>query len=810
MAEDGRAEQHDSRHPFQLNVVDVDGKPVPGAKVDVRTWAAIDAKQIVTGEFTKKGRYGILARANDQGQLTIRFEEPPKGILTLIVETPGYGPFYAQWRNQLDELPHKFTMPLDKGWTVGGIVTDDEGKPVEGVKIHPSIAFKERPEARTNIHVGTQLKTNADGSWQFASVPDSLQDLTVEVQHPDFQPMWITLSRGVYQVKPNTPLSKIKLDRGVSISGVVIDQVGKPIEGALVRVDALNDVRQAKTDKEGRYQVNGCPPKMLEIVATAPGWSIDRKKVLAAPSMDRVNFQMKPGHKIRLRVVDENGQGIPKARIFFQHWRGDHAYFAFDNVNQYADEHGVWEWNEAPGDYFTADICRPGGMNLAGQSLVAREKEYVFYPPPALVISGNVLDAKTGKPIPKFRVIPGLRGSDHIDWSRRDSYDASGGKYKVIRTHDYPSHLVRIEAEGYRIATSREMKSNEGNVEIDFHLEPAEDIAATIITPSGKPAAGAKVGLGVDGSQISISNGDIDDGSTYAKRLDANQDGQFRIPARGEPFELVITHPEGFAYVRSDKGMIPEEIQLTPWARVEGTFRVGKQPIANATLYINADGPFRYSSTGPRTYVHNRITTGKNGEFALDRILPGDGSIGRQIVLTVEAGSTEATSAVRRFVEFRAGETTKFDLGGQGRPVVGKLIPPKTYKKKVLWNFATVSGSSGLVGPQPAQPPEAIKNDPKASKDWWAAWRESPAGQEWLAAYQAFQQQRRRAPYIDATVDQEGIFRIDDVPEGVYKLDVHFHGPEIPGTITGYQFEVPPMEEGRSDEALDLGTLQLK
>ena len=47
----------------------------------------------------------------------------------------------------------------------------------------------------------------------------------------------------------------------------------------------------------------------------------------------------------------------------------------------------------------------------------------------------------------------------------------------------------------------------------------------------------AKIALGVAGSQISVDQGDIDDGSTYATRLDAGADGRFSIPAQS-PFCL--------------------------------------------------------------------------------------------------------------------------------------------------------------------------------------------------------------------------------------------------------------------------------
>src|SRR5205823_1586491 len=139
--------------------------------------------------------------------------------------------------------------------------------------------------------------------------------------------------------------------------------------------------------------------------------------------MEPADFTMKPGGKIRIRVVDKAGNPIPKTRIFFQDWHGRIDYFEFDHVNDYADKNGIWEWNEAPLDEIKADICPPDGMQLTEQSLIARDEEYVFRPPPALVITGSVVDAETKQPIKNFRVVPGIRSSDsHIDWVRQESY----------------------------------------------------------------------------------------------------------------------------------------------------------------------------------------------------------------------------------------------------------------------------------------------------------------------------------------------------------------------------------------------------
>lgn len=757
---------------FTLRVVGLDGKPVPEAVVDIRTKPLPSAEQIRGGTFVKQGSYGTTVKTDAEGSLVVRFPRMPQG-LNVGIMTSGYGPYWARWSSQshVESIPTHFTAELDAGWSVGGIIVDAAGKPVEGATVHPSIEYKKRPGDYQQLGIGSALKTDAAGKWRFDSVPVAMGEVHVAIDHPNFGAVRRPLSRGEFGLeRGREPASKVVMEPGLSVTGRVTDEAGAPIVGALVRTKFVNESREARTGEDGGYKLVGCEPRSTRLVVSAKGWATDMKELNVEPEMGPVDFRMKPGGTVRIRVLDAQGQPVPRARIFFQRWRGPFSYFEFDHVSQYADKEGVWIWNEAPLDEFQADICSNTGMDLTYRPLISRAEEYVFRLPPALVVTGKVFDAVTKEPIQSFRVVPGARSSDsQLSWAQWQAFSASDGRFQLRKDRESFAHLVRVEADGYRSLASRDIKSDEGNVAIDFAMTRAKGVVAKVVTPRNLPAAGAKIALGLAGSQISLLNGDIDDRSTHCAREVTDQAGRFHFPAQDKDFQLIITHPSGYAHIRSSPEWERARIiRLEPWARVEGTFRVGKRPGANAPIALHSHGLQSYGVDVPRIFASYDVTADPDGRFVFDRVASGRGSIGRRIMLTVEDGATEVTSSGMIAMEFPGGKTTHVELGGTGRPVVGTLQPPGGFLERVRWNFALV--------------------------------KVAPAADERGGV----------GSYFTAAVDRDGRFRIDDVPPGDYLLNVRFDRPG-PGQLLDRPIEVPPPGEGKeADAPVDLGSLRLE
>jgi hypothetical protein len=794
---------------LELQLVGPGGKPVPHGELSFRNAPAPKREQVKIGEFVSRNNYSARIKTDAAGKIIVELPKVSK-YFSIDIEVPGYAPYWAQWNSgdRSEELPNKFVAELDAGWSVGGIVTDGDGKPVQGATIHPSIEFKKRPGDESQLGLGTEVKTGEDGKWHFDSVPELMNKVTVTIKHPQLMPENRELARSEFGIEAGkSPTAKIALRPGIVIAGHVTDEGGKPIAGARV----FTREREARTDQDGAYRLGGLGPGKLRLVITAKARAMDMKDLMVEPNMGPVDFAMKPGGKIRIRVLDKEGKPVAKTRIFFQQWGGKQIeYFEFDKINQYANKDGVWEWDGAPLDELAADICPPNGLQLVKQNITAREKEYVFHALGQLTISGKVTDAKTKEPIKSFRVIQGARYSpEQLFWDRHSAFTAKNGKYQIRNNRVDGIRVIRVEADGYKPSISEDIKAEDQDVSLDFELERGADIQGIVLTPDGKPAEGAKLAMGIPGSQIQISNGDVGGSSTYAARMETDKSGKFHFPPQDNAFMLVVTHASGFAKVDSGGEWKQDAIKLQPWARVEGTFRVGKKAVPHVTLEIQENYINDFRNEGPHIFSQHEATTDGAGHFVFERVMPGKGYIGRRIIFMINEGATEVASARHVRYECRAGETLKLNLGGDGRPVVGQLVPPKGAAGPINWRTAQINLRAEIAQPNMPQPPVAIQNDQKKLMAWYKEWQLSPAGQAWRAIAEANNRIQETAPYFHASADKDGNFKIDDVPPGSYQLNVWLERQQGPRQPVNHRITVPAAEGAKADAPVDAGEISL-
>jgi uncharacterized GH25 family protein len=769
---------------LELRIVDPDGKPVPEAKVNVNTQPPIDTVKLRAGTLLNKPRFGVNLRSDADGRVIV---ELPVHLtyLTFQIRKAGFG-YYSKWWNfqNKPETLAPTTAKLERAWTIGGIVVDGAGKPVPNARV----LLQVRIAGMGGTVFADRLWTNSKGIWKFESVPESMSSVTAEISEPKYMAASPTLGRAEFEIKPgNEPTAKTTLQVGVVVTGKITDEAGKPIAKALVRTRVGNDTRSAFTGKDGVYRLEGCgttqqgggavviaggngvfrregpKPGQVTIVASAKGRAAQVQHAEIGPGRGPVNFELKPGGTIRVRVLDEQGRPAPKATVFIQAWGGDFDYFQFDTAPREADVDGVWEWHEAPTGELLAFISRPNGMTL-DKRLTVRKEEYVFRVPPALVISGKVVDAETKQPIKTFRAVRGTRWIEQqqVSWDTNNKLMGADGTYQMRETWEQSAYLVRIEAAGYLHGVSRDIKCDEGKVVVDFELLKGTDVAATVLTPEGVPAGRAKVAVvgGNVGPVINHGEIDIKGGRRDIPETDAT--GRFRIATKNDGFWLVVTHPSGYAELTGLPNSNPRVIKLAPWARIEGTFQLAHKP--QAEIEISLDNAQFF---GPNAAIDRASqTTDLHGRFAFDRVIPGKRRISAK--RTSGEGASETTCSRSMAVDCPAGKTARVDFESGGRPVIGQLQAPSDSKPGLQLSAAQ------------------IYVDPEGG-----------------GARADSQMQFR------ATPDRKGNFSIDEVPPGNYLLSAFIPGRRD-AYVQSHRFTVPRVNEKLSQRPVDVGVLTLE
>src|SRR5262249_11429718 len=149
-------------------------------------------------------------------------------------------------------------------------------------------------------------------------------------------------------------------------------------------------------------------------------------------------------------------------------------------------------------------------------------------------------------------------------------------------------------------------------------------------------------------------------------------DGRFAFTAPKGHFWLVALSDAGYADASPDEFAKSDKLVLQPWGRLEGEVMVGRQPKANEAISFSPARPGRGIPRRVFTYQY-ATRTDAHGRFTFDRVIPGPGSVTR-VVVTNFGQFSQHLSCGGQAVDIRPGQTTKVRMGGQGRPVIGRVV----------------------------------------------------------------------------------------------------------------------------------------
>jgi RNA polymerase sigma factor (sigma-70 family) len=534
----------------------------------------------------------VRARSGEDGKFRFTFAkselddtllEEAEAEPAVIAVAPGSGPDWAAVKGKTADL----TLRLVRDDVpINGRILDVDGRPVGGVKVRVvCVAIEsEKWEKKWAGPVPGQpasVTTGADGRFRLTGLGrDRWVILALEgasIQHRQISARTVPAGAAGKAGGDGHRLPAMfdyVAPASRPIRGVVRDKAtGKPVAG--VRMSSRETQAVAYTDKEGRYELLGCPKSRWYTVTARPqngqlyfaAW----KGAADTPGLDALamDFDLVGGIELRGRVTDRV-TGKPPRRAVVEY------YPLYPNAN-------VRKIPDYPDTAASSAVTGPDGsyrlVALPGPGVVG-------------VIAGPPDSYAHGLVTPKELAGLFKDGKDHGNEVRL--YIAHGEGYGAILQERYSSLTLITPAEGAAPLTR------------DIALAPARTLRGTVLGPDGKPLAGATV-MGLTWTVETHSPEILEGGDFVVRRL-----------TPGRTRDLVFQHKgQGlgkFVVVPGDRTE-PLVVRLEPYGSATGRL-LGRdnQPMPGNKLQMGRTG-----FVGPEL----PDKTDREGRFRVGGLIPG-------------------------------------------------------------------------------------------------------------------------------------------------------------------------------------------
>lgn len=374
------------------------------------------------------------------------------------------------------------------------LVDADTGEPLSGAKLH---LFYLLQDGRGKVVHST---TDSKGQAEIDMPQPPYFALNFFVTAADHVPMvtsWILERRSM----PSDYTMKIK--RGVSIGGTVVDESGNPIAGAKVEFDSGgNNISLAenvqftgdaavKTDANGKWTSDMIPPDSegISLIVTEGKHAETHTTVHpASPDAKNLTITMPAGFPVKGTVENSKGDPIPGAQV-----RQVRLNDEGEQVKT-TDSSGAFNFPAmAAGELtlaVTADGFAPGVQTIDVTNSTVPLK---FQLGPGEILRGRIVDEQ-GNPVANAFIETTRRSMDKIKWSTNTDAD---GRFQWNSAPEEPL-LYSVLAEGFDRVYSHSLTADGSEQVIQLTREnPDKDtikIAGTVTDiDSGEPLSNFKV-----------------------------------------------------------------------------------------------------------------------------------------------------------------------------------------------------------------------------------------------------------------------------------------------------------------------------
>lgn len=337
---------------------------------------------------------------------------------------------------------------------------------------------------------------------------------------------------------PHLDVGDIVLGPGASLGGRAVDQHGKPVADAEVRVGRgiagelgrihtwaeLAGLIATRSDAGGRFRLDGLLPGPIEVELRAPGFALAaaRTTLAAGGAEDVGDVTLRRGGRLAGFVVDDHGAPIRGARLKAQPATLLFDYGGPDNALHLVKGHAMTEGGARHGLYTVETSTGLDGHfvfdGLGTDTYVvtasAAGREPVALPPvavggpeldvvlsPAATLRVVVVDAVRSEPVNGARV-EGRRLASRVPSGRDPRLDVTGpedrgdlgpGVFEVSPI-GFAGTALRVTAPGYRPYEALLVGPTAG-LEHRAGMEPGAAVAGRVLDAADAPLVGALVTL---------------------------------------------------------------------------------------------------------------------------------------------------------------------------------------------------------------------------------------------------------------------------------------------------------------------------
>ena len=704
-----------------------------------------------------------------------------------------------------------FMFPIAKGRSLAGRVVDSEGFPLAGVTIELAMEKLDRALLTRGLDGRRRLTSSKEGHFQFSLLPPD-QEIVLLASEDGYVPVRITID-GLYDSRDDLLVVLRPALRG---KGLVTNTDLIPIADAQIEVRPAGtsahevaleaeDLARSNTDSKGQFEVEGLSIGEVDLEVSKPGFAaiivrgigVDPGNASDEGVVDLGTVLLGPGVSVEGIVVDQDGQPLAEAEVGLFVPQDVTAGFRKDlhetprhRTSSRSDGRFVIP-DLRPDEPYELRASREGYQSVSAGLVTPPSRGLELKLRPSARIVGTVRD-QDGEPV---------GGAIVIGWTNK------GGAYSMStllgpRPRTKTDRDGRFEVDGLEggsvgltVASGEHQTLHlsgldvpPGEVlEIDIEIEKGIFLRGTVRSSKGQPLPDV---------WISLVNPDSPQSFVARTKTDGVGQYEFRTLPSGR-FDLVATSPTGRKVSKSillEEGEQTTDLDFPPGVVIRGLiFDGSRNPVRGAIVDLVA------TDSEPST-ARDRVRSDVEGRFVFDEVSPGSYQVsvaragfaphsqvvevGAEPIGDLEIVLDPGASLVGRVLGTRDTELHQVEIRVLGLPRQGPRLHPGYDGGYRIDNLPTgeieieaVIPATGRTVRDTVEIPEGVgevRHDLVFGEGYTVTGRVRYGGKpssQGMVFFSALDSQFAG----QAPLDGEGLFRLENLRQGKYRLDVVDH-----------------------------------